>query len=468
MSWMDRIYNRAPLAAQNALVSAYGVYWKWLRFGGSYRACLQAYRARERYSSEQWAGWQSQRLRELLTLAAEHVPYYRDTWSAAQKQAARAGDLASLPLLEKDPLRANPRQFVREDARPLHLKHFLTSGSTGTPIETIWTVSELRDSLAVREARSANWAGASFCQPRATFSGRMVEPNPDSRGPFHRYNAAERQVYFSAFHLRPDTAGRYVDALRRHGVEWMTGYAVSFHLLAHFILEQGLRVPPLRAVVTTSEKLTPEMRAEMQQAYGCRIYEEYSTAENALFASECEHGRLYVSPDVGVVEILRPDGTPCAPGEPGEVVTTCLMRPYQPLIRYRLGDVAAWDGQPCPCGRSMPVLREVIGRIEDVVVGPDGRQMVRFHGIFTGQPHVREGQIIQERLDLIRVLVVPAAGFSAADEQDIAARMRQRLGDQAQIVVEPVPQIPRSKAGKYRAVISKIDFTDGLQNNYHD
>jgi phenylacetate-CoA ligase len=76
----------------------------------------------------------------------------------------------------------------------------------------------------------------------------------------------------------------------------------------------------------------------------------------------------------------------------------------------------------------MPVIKEVVGRIEDVVVGPDGRQMVRFHGIFTGQPHVREGQIIQERLDRIRVLVVPAEGFGMADERDIVARMHQRLG----------------------------------------
>jgi len=74
------------------------------------------------------------------------------------------------------------------------------------------------------------------------------------------------------------------------------------------ILEQGLRVPPLTAVVTTSEKLTPRMRDVMQKAYGCRVYEEYSTVENALFASECERGRLHVSPDVGVVRSSCADG----------------------------------------------------------------------------------------------------------------------------------------------------------------
>ncbi len=194
----------------------------------------------------------------------------------------------------------------------------------------------------------------------------------------------------------------------------------------------------------------------MEQAYGCRIYEEYSTVENAIFASECEHGRLHVSPDVAVVEILRPDGSACAAGEAGEVVVTTLSRTYQPLVRFRLGDVAAWDPEPCPCGRSMPVIKEVIGRIEDVVVGPDGRQMVRFHGIFVNQPHVLEGQIIQESLDAIRVKIVPAGAFGTEDVQDIVRRVHQRLGNEVKVTVETVKEIPRTKAGKFQAVISNL------------
>jgi len=247
-----------------------------------------------------------------------------------------------------------------------------------------------------------------------------------------------------------------VDALIKHKIEWMTGYAVSYYLLAKFILETGLEVPPLKAIITTSEKLTTEMRSVMEKAYHCRIYEEYSTVENSLFASECERGHLHVSPDVGLVEILRPDGSPCDPGEVGEVVTTCLMRSYQPMIRYRLGDLAAWDPEPCPCGRSMPVIKEVVGRIEDVVVGPDGRQLVRFHGIFIHQPHIIEGQIIQEKLDQIIVKVVPTEGFDVADQIDIISRVHQRLGNQVNVSVELVSSIERTKAGKFKAVISKV------------
>jgi len=441
--------------AQHGIVSAYGAYWHLLRFGRGYKAHLAGYLERERFTEVQWKDHQNEELERLLRLAATHVPFYRENWSKQQKESALAGSLNDLPLLSKDSVRADAWAFVRQDIRPRSYV-YLTSGSTGTPIATVWTAPEIRNSLALREARSARWAGVSFSQPRATFSGRMVEPNAHSQGPFYRYNLVERQVYFSPFHLRKDTAAAYVNALRRHRTVWMTGYAVSYYLLAKFILEERLEPPPIKAIITTSEKVTPGMREVIERAFQCRVFEEYSTVENALFSSECEQGRLHVSPDSGIVEILRPDGTRCEPGEEGEVVTTCLIRPYQPMIRFRLGDVAAWDDRPCPCGRGMPILREVCGRVEDVVVGPDGRQMVRFHGVFVDQPHIREGQVIQESLTRIRIKVVPTPDYGPADTQDVVQRVQARLGAEIEVIVEQVDSIPRSKAGKYQAVVSLI------------
>lgn len=456
MSSSEIVYSKLPLPLQKAAVSVFGVYWKWLRFGGNYRLYTQSYEARDLFTVGQWTEYQNDKLKGLLEICVNHIAYYSREWSQEQKAAALKGDLSALPLLEKEPLRADSSDFLRTDRRLVLKITNYTSGSTGTPIASICTPSEIRDSLAIREVRSANWAGVSFKLPRATFSGRMVEPDPESKGPYYRFNAVEKQVYFSPFHLRPDTAHFYVEALRKHKIQWMTGYAVSYYLLAKFILEAGLDVPPLKAIITTSEKLTPEMRTVMEKAYRCRVFEEYSTVENVLFASECEQGRLHVSPDAGIVEILRPDGSTCDPGEVGEVIATCLTRSYQLLIRYRLGDLAAWDEKPCPCGRSMPVIKEVVGRLEDVVVGPDGRQLVRFHGIFTHQPHVMEGQIIQESLNQIRVKIVPVEGFSEADKIDVINRVQQRLGNQVKVIVELVPSIERTKSGKFKAVISLI------------
>ncbi len=457
MGRFDKFYARLPVWAQNAAVTSYGAYWKWLRFGPGYRQFVDEFTQRERYDESQWRQWNQARLGELLQIAAQQVPYYRDHWTPAQKRAAASGQLDALPLLEKEPVRIDPASFVRQDVRVRRPLVFHTSGSTGTPIASMWTVQELRKSMAVREVRSARWAGVSFALPRATFSGRMVVPDPNSPGPYYRFNRMERQAYLSAFHLRRETAPAYIEALRRHAIQWLTGYAVSYYLLAEYILEDRLVVPPLKALVTTSEKVTAEMRAVLERAFGCRTYEEYSTVENLLFASECPAGRLHVSPDVGLIEILRSDGTHCEPEEIGEVVTTGLLRDYQPMIRFRLGDLAAWDSQPCPCGRSLPVIKEVVGRIEDVVVGPDGRRLVRFHGIFVDQPHVREGQIIQESVHRIRVKVVPTKDYGPADELDIVQRIQQRLTAEMRVVVEVVESIPRTKAGKFQAVVSLLD-----------
>lgn len=455
MGRLDALYAHLPVPLQNAAVTSYGAYWHWLRFGPGYGQELREFQLRERFGRAEWERWQSSAVQALLH-AALATPYYREAWSAAERRAAIAGQLQELPLLEKEALRAAPWSFVREGGRSGRCHVFHTSGTTGTPIATVWTAHEVRRSQALREARSALWAGTSFRFPRATFSGRLAVPNAESRGPFHRYNRVERQVYLSPFHLREETAPLYVAALQRHGTEWLTGYAVSYYILARFILEQRLAVTPLRAVVTTSEKVTPSMRAAMTEAYGCPVFEEYSTVENALFASECERGRLHVSPDAGLVEILRPDGSAAEPGEAGEVVATCLLRTLQPLVRYRLGDQAVWDDEPCACGRGMPVIREVLGRVEDVVLGADGRRLVRFHGLFVDQPHVRAGQVVQERLDRIRVNILPADGFGEADAREIARRIRQRLGPDMEILVTPVAELPRTASGKFQPVVSLL------------
>lgn len=457
----DAFYRGLPCWAQHTAVSAYGLYWYWLRFGPGYRQALNLYSARERFSSAEWERWLQQQLVQLLSAAAEYVPYYRDTWSNCEKEAARCGQLSALPLLEKGPVRGHPTAFLRSDKALVPRFTFHTSGSTGTPIVTYWSAEEMRKSMAVREARSTGWAGVSFRLPRVTFSGRMVEPEPESHGPFYRFNAVEKQVYLSAFHLRPDTAKDYVNALRKHKVRWGTGYAVSYYLLARFILEAKLPPLHLDAVITTSEKLTPHMRDVMSQAYGCRIYEEYGTVENCLFASECEAGRLHVSPDVGIIQILRPDGSACEPGEIGEVVATSLLRIHHMLIRYRVGDLACWDPEACPCGRKMPVIKDVVGRLEDIVVGRDGRRLVRFHSVFTDQPNVREGQVVQKSADHLVLRIVGTASFSEHDCRSLISRTERRIGPGVKVEVEQVETIARNKAGKFKAVLSLLSPEQG-------
>lgn len=96
------------------------------------------------------------------------------------------------------------------------------------------------------------------------------------------------------------------------------------------------------------------------------------------------------------------------------------------------------------------MIGEVNGRVEDVVVGPDGRRLVRFHGVFVGMANVREAQVVQEAVDRFRVLVVPDRGFCAEDSSEIVERLRQRVGDVKVSVIE-TDSIPRTASGKFQA-----------------
>ena len=436
MDLANRLYAQLPVGLQNAAFSTFGLYWHWLRFGPGHARQVALFREREKYSGEEWDRWLTEELEKLLTVCCDSVPFYRERWTLHQKAAAREGRLQDLPLLEKDEVRQHARSMMRTDRRPLKLLHMYTSGTTGTPVKTSWTVGEVRRSLAVREVRAANWAGVSYSLPRATFSGRAIVPDPDSSGPFLRYNAVERQVYLSPYHLRPGNARRYLEPLFKHKTVWLNGYASSYYILARYMLDQGLEPPPtLKAVVTVAEKLTPSMRDVMERAYRCPVYEEYGAVEDVCYGTQCERGRMHVSPDAGVVEILRPDGSPCPAGEEGEIVCTGLLRDYQPLVRYRIGDLGVWDGEPCPCGRALPVIREIVGRINDVVVGPDGRRLTRFNTVFEHIEHILEGQIVQEEYDLISVNVVPDAGFGPADADGVVREVRLRLGSGVRVQV---------------------------------
>jgi len=450
----DEAYARLPVPLQHAAVTAFGARWYRLRFGPGYGDALRAFAARDRFDAGQWQRWQQRAVTAVASAAADRVPAYRDRWDRATRAAARRGQLGELPLLAKDDLRADPEMFLDPARRRLGAPlTFPTSGSSGTPLRTYWTVEELRVSMAVREVRSARWAGVSFRQPRATFSGRMVVTDPESAGPFHRWNAVERQAYFSAFHLHAETAEIYADALRRHHIVWGTGYAQSFARLGAALLDGGGPRPQLRAVVTTSEKLSDAHRATIAEAFSCVVREEYSSIENAFFASECEAGSLHVSPDVGVVEILREDGTVTDPGEVGEVVVTGLLGRLQPMIRYRVGDLAAWSDAPCSCSRAMPVLAEVAGRVEDVLTGPDGRRMTRVQGVFYEVPGLIEAQVIQRSSTRFEVRLVSTDPFGDGERALIVERMIERLGSRAEIELVEVDEIARTSAGKFRAVV---------------
>jgi len=460
-SIFDLIYSYSPTFVQNIGISLYGLVWQNRRFGGNFKKYVAEFQNREKFSKEEWNSYQNNKLVHLLQYAIENVPYYNRVLNHnLEKDLSDLSldDLHNIPLLEKDYIRAHPEDFISHNKSRKKLFPYFTSGTTGTPITIFYTKDMHRNWSAAYDNRVRRWAGVNHQMSRAMIGGRLIVPKANSQPPFWRYNTAERQLYMSAFHISPKNAPEYVKALNQYKPVYLVGYASSHFFLARMILEQELNVHQPKVILTSSEKLTSEMRDAIEQAYNSEVFDAYSGVEACCLASECEYHRLHVSPDVGIIEIIDENGNPVKPGIPGEIVATGLLNFEQPLIRYRTGDLAIWSTEPCPCGRHMPVLEELVGRVEDTVIGQDGREIVRFHGIFVGLPHIIEGQIIQDTLTSFRVRLVVQSEFNNQDRKTIQDRFVHRLGSVI-VNIEVVDHIERTDHGKFKAVISNVQRT---------
>jgi phenylacetate-CoA ligase len=335
-----------------------------------------------------------------------------------------------------------------------------TSGTTGKPLNLWWSRPTVRAWYALFEARVRIWHGVSRRDNWAILGGQLVTPFHQNRPPFWVWNAASHQLYMSSYHLSPDYIPAYLEALRQYHVDYVLGYASSMYALAQAVLEKGLNAPPLRVAISNAEPLYEHQRKSIAQAFQCPVRDTYGMSEIACAASECHAGTLHIWPEVGIIEALHNDTEELVPtGQTGRFICTGLLNADMPLVRYEVGDhgalAAEVEGSSCACGRTLPVLQKVEGRLDDVILTRDGRRVGRLDPVFKTDLPIREAQIIQESLDSIRVRFVPAPEYTPRDGMTIGQRLQDRVGDM-EIVLEPVERIPRSANGKFRAVICNL------------
>jgi phenylacetate-CoA ligase len=446
-------------------INLYGWYWARRRLGRVFELTWRAYVERESWSPDRFQDFVEQQLRAQVQRAYREIPYYRHAFleygiTEELLGRFRLEDLPKLPLLEKSTVRADPTVLLTERAAKSPLKAFNTSGTTGTPIRVYWDSATHQHNIAAREARSFRWAGVSIRDPRAVVAGRVIVPRKSDRPPFWRYNRWERQLYLSAFHISPTNVPHYVAALNEYRPLTLEGWPSAIYFLARLIRESDLEVHGPRAIITTSERLEPHMREAIESVFGTKVYEEYSAVENCALATECDMGHFHIHPDFGYVEILRPDGQPAHAGEAGEAVATGFANVNQVFLRYRTGDLATRAPTPCQCGRDLfPTLSELVGRVEDALLLPGGREITRFDFLFKELSGIYEGQVIQEAVDHFVINIVPAPGYSRVDAETIRKRMvsRYNLGPEITIDVREIDAIPRGPNGKFRAVINRVE-----------
>ena len=402
---------------------------------------------------------QSARLRNLLVHSLETVPYYRERFSAygiTLQGMPNPECLKELPFLTKEDIRTNLEAMKSSTAKKV--TQFATGGSTGSPLIFYLGPSRISSDIAAR-ARAEGWWGLGIGDPEFVLWGSPIEVGKQDRLRAVR-DKVMRTELFSAFEMTETMMDSYVERLCSGRYRRVFGYPSSIALLSARATETGkdLASAGVRAVFVTGESLIVEWRSLISETFGCPVANGYGGRDSGFIAHECPSGGMHTTADRIIVEIVDEEGKSVPAGTPGEIVVTHLDTFEMPMIRYRTGDVGALSTKVCSCGRTLPLMERIDGRQTDFILTPDGRTM---HGlsviyILREVEGIKQFRIIQKELDQIDVEVVPGPSYSKECEPRIREGFCKRLRAQVTVNIRYIDQIPSTKSGKFRYVISEI------------
>ena len=423
------------------------------------RQYLREMSASQWWDAEKFQTWQIEQLREAMSYAFAHVPYYTARYGAAGFKGTLQSweDFRRLPFLRKEDIRRSGDGLISREFRRQDLVEARTGGSTGTALTLYFDrrCQELRNAAAMR---SNQWAGWDVGMRVAAIWGNP--PVADTLKKKLRNALLDRTIYLDTMDINQRSVHDFVMKWRRTKPKMIFGHSHSIYILAKYLEELGVRDLRPEGIISTSMMLLAPERIFIEQAFGCAVTDRYGCEEVGLIASECErHNGLHLNLDHVVVEFVREDGSPAKPGEDANIVVTDLINRGMPLIRYCLGDRGVPSDRTCACGRGHPLMERVTGRQADFLKRPDGSLVAGVSLVertLTAIPGIEQMQLVQNKLHRITVKLVKGGEFGDKSESALKRELRSVFGEAVVIEIQAVPALDQTGAGKYRFSICNV------------
>jgi phenylacetate-CoA ligase len=407
----------------------------------------------EHWTSEELQEWCLVKLRNTLNHAFKNVPYYTkliNEYNITFKQLENFDDLKQIPFLNRDLICTRMQDMIANDYLKYDPTKSHTSGSTGTPMHFL--LDKYTNILEFASLwRVLNWTGYRFGDKYASLHGRIIKNDK-----LFEYDWRTNCLHLSSFNFKDENIKIYDQKIKLFKPKIIKAYPSSITLFSQWLKESNIEPYQPKAIVTSSESLLDHHREIIKQVYDCPIHDFYGQNERAALISTCPNGIYHIHQEYSHVEIIDDCNNPVKLGEAGEIVTTSFHNYAMPMIRYRTGDFAIRSKKDCPCGRPYPTIDKIIGRIEDLVVTPDGRYVGRMDASFKYSNGIRFSQIIQKDINEIIVKIVKNEYYRKNDENILHYHLQKRLGDIIAIKFKYVDKIPFEKNGKIKFVKSSV------------
>lgn len=414
---------------------------------------------------EELQALQLSKLRRLLDHAFTNVPFYRQRFLEASihpNDIQTLDDLRSVPILTRDDVRRNLESMIASNFPRSELREERTGGSTGVPLKFYYSKERLYWSWAAF-SRLLNWSGVeNGCR-----TARLA-PIPPASHPIILHEAKtllHREKWLSTFDMSEDKMQTFAQLLTRFEPELIRGHNAALWLFAQYINKRGVTGIRPKVIIGGVDKIYDFERELIEETFGCALVDDYGSRETGQIAGQCPEGSLHVAGELHYLELIN-NGQPVEAGQPGEVVITELENYAMPFIRYGNGDVARLAGEPCRCGRGLPVLQELMGRKNGFFTTPEGKLVsgIYFVRKLREWPGIEKYRVHQPSVDRIDI-------FFKSDEEPgedwletQRREFRAHLGNSIQMTFTRVEEIPSTPAGKFLFTTSDVpvNLKDGV------
>ncbi|OHD66099.1 MAG: hypothetical protein A2176_04050 [Spirochaetes bacterium RBG_13_51_14] len=374
------------------------------------------------------------RLIRNIRQAYKNVPHYKKIYDACGvniDDIKTLDDLTKFPLITKDEIRNQfPDGIVSKKYKVTDCHYSATTGSTGRSLPFIFSKATFGFYIATGVRMYT-----------------MIGLRPWHKTVYIKYTAIKYPRLGPLFrneHI-PSTISveEQIAMLRNMKPDLLIGYASIVFEIAQRVNQEDLRYIKPKFIGINSELSTGDQREFISRVFGCPVYDEYSTEETWMVASQCKEGSYHLFTDNVWVEFIDKSGNPVKPGEEGEMVITTTRSPAMPFIRYRIGDLGRYSNEACPCGMGFPILKSFEGRADDSFILPSGRYISSLKLLNTFTKYIKkylhlmeEFKIIQKDKGFIFIQLVKGKEYNERHFQELIDSLHAVLGEPVTISVE--------------------------------
>jgi len=379
--------------------------------------------------------------------AAIEIPFYRERFNSVMP---RPGDLERLPVLLRAevPVLSNAVQAMHGSRGGLVVTN-RTSGSTGMPVVFCFDARHQASRFAAR-ARYLRENGWNPLQRSAW----LMSTNMDSTDAWFIKHA---NLFGAKFASHIGDLEQQAEWLREHDPFYLYAFPANLDGLARVFEARRWRLKSLRKIFSGSEVLEDSLRERARRVFGVDVRDNYGSTE-AFLAWECPSGRYHVNSEHVFLEIVDESGHPASPGVMGRVLVTTLQNHLMPLVRYEIGDYAVAVEGSCRCGRTLPLIGQILGRAVNLFIDGRGNRFVPWP-LFRplgNRTWITQFQVVQRGIGRYLVSFVSNRDLSLSDTAEIGRHFDAITGGPTTIEFERLEQLRRAPSGKFMLAMNVV------------